>query len=119
MLSTFILLLAGAMTTAPSPKLAAVHVMKVTARDYAFDAPDTVLAGRTEIRLSNRGKELHHVWLVRLDAGKTAADFFAAMQKGGPQPTWARDAWARTVLCPAESPLPSLISRRAISSLPA
>ena len=52
-------------------------------------------------------------------AGDAPHDFFAAMQKGGPQPTWARDAWARTVLCPAESPLPSLISRRAISSLPA
>jgi uncharacterized cupredoxin-like copper-binding protein len=92
MLSTFTLLLAGALATMPVPTPAAVHVMKVTARDYAFEAPDTVLAGRTEIRLSNRGKELHHVWLVRLEGGKTAADFFAAMQKGGPQPAWAKDA---------------------------
>jgi hypothetical protein len=92
MLSTFTLLLAGAMATTPAPTSAVVHVMKVTARDYSFEAPDTVLAGRTEIRLSNKGKELHHVWLVRLDAGKTAADFFAAMRKGGPQPAWAKDA---------------------------
>jgi hypothetical protein len=90
--TTLTLLLAGALSAVASPKAAEINVMKVTARDYAFDAPDTVLAGRTEIRLSNRGKELHHLWLVRLDAGKTAKDFFAAMQKGGPMPAWAHDA---------------------------
>ncbi|HEU0051596.1 MAG TPA: hypothetical protein VFQ39_00420 [Longimicrobium sp.] len=39
----------------------------------------------------NSGQTLHHVQIVKLDAGKTAADFFAAMQAGGPPPAWAHE----------------------------
>jgi uncharacterized cupredoxin-like copper-binding protein len=67
-------------------------VVTITARNYAFDAPDTVAAGVTTIRLRNEGPELHHVWLVRLDGGKTIADFRRALQAGGPPPAWAVDA---------------------------
>jgi plastocyanin len=66
-------------------------VLTVTARDYAFDAADTIPAGLTTVRLLNRGTELHHVWLVRLDAGKTADDFLAALKAGGPPPSWVHD----------------------------
>jgi hypothetical protein len=70
----------------------AVRVVTITARDFAFDMPDTLTAGRTELQLVNRGVELHHAALIRLDAGKTAADFFAAVKAGGPPPAWAHDA---------------------------
>jgi hypothetical protein len=66
-------------------------VVTVTARDYAFEMPDTVVAGRTEIQLVNKGPELHHAALLRLDAGKTAADLFAALKAGGPPPKWVHE----------------------------
>jgi len=68
-----------------------IRVVTVTARDYAFDAPDTVAAGLTEIRLLNKGTEMHHVWLIRLDSAKTLKDLFDAIGPEGQLPSWARD----------------------------
>jgi hypothetical protein len=76
----------------PAASAPAARVVVITARDYAFDMPDTLTAGRTELQLVNRGAELHHAALLRLDAGKTAADFLAALKAGGPPPAWAHDA---------------------------
>jgi uncharacterized cupredoxin-like copper-binding protein len=67
-------------------------VVTITARDYAFEMPDTVVAGRTELQLVNKGAELHHAALLRLDAGKTAADLAAAMHGSGPPPAWLHNA---------------------------
>lgn len=75
-----------------TPRVAAARVVTVVARDYAFEAPDTLVAGRTELQLVNRGKALHHAALVRLDAGRTPAELFAALKAGGPPPLWAHDA---------------------------
>src|SRR5688500_6921415 len=85
--------------TAPVSKSAAsmmrrdgIRTVTVTASDYAFNAPDSIPAGLTEIRLLNRGTEMHHVWLIRLESGKTLKDLFDAMGKHqGPLPSWARD----------------------------
>ena len=68
-----------------------IRTVTVTANDYAFSAPDTIPAGMTEIRLLNRGAEMHHVWLIRLDAGKSMQDLFAVMKPEAPLPAWARD----------------------------
>jgi uncharacterized cupredoxin-like copper-binding protein len=74
-----------------APSRATVPVVTVTARDYAFDAPDTLAAGLTTLRLVNRGPELHHVQLLRLDGGRTLADLMAAFKAGGAPPTWSHD----------------------------
>jgi uncharacterized cupredoxin-like copper-binding protein len=64
-------------------------VVTIHARDYQFvDAPDTVVAGLTTLRLINEGPEFHHVQLVRFDDGHTLQDFFDAMRAGGPPPAW-------------------------------
>jgi uncharacterized cupredoxin-like copper-binding protein len=63
----------------------------VVATDYAFSIPDTLAAGPIAFRLANHGHELHHLYLARLDAGKSAADLIAAMKAGGPPPAWATD----------------------------
>ena len=68
-----------------------IRTVTVTANDYAFVAPDTIPAGLTEIRLLNRGNEMHHVWMIRLDAGKSLKDLFAVMKPEAPLPSWARD----------------------------
>lgn len=85
--------LAAAATGAPRVASHAppARVVTITARDYAFDAPDTIPAGLTSFRLVNRGPELHHVQLIRLEAGKTMADFLGALRQGGPPPGWAHD----------------------------
>ena len=66
-------------------------VLTITARDFRFDAPDTIAACVTTIRLVNRGPDLHHMWIVRLEDGKTEADFVRALKAGGPPPKWAVD----------------------------
>jgi hypothetical protein len=75
-------------TTAATPA-AAPNVVTITATDFAFEAPDTVPAGITTIRLVNRGPALHHAQLMRFDEGKTLADFMNALKAGGPLPAWA------------------------------
>lgn len=54
-------------------------VVTITARDYAFDAPDTMAAGATTIRLRNAGKDYHEVDLIRLSDGHTLADLAQAI----------------------------------------
>ncbi len=78
----------AAAARAPDPPPA--RVVTITARDYAFEMPDTIAAGRTELRLVNQGPDLHHAWLVRLDHGHTPAEFFAAVRRGGAAPRWAQ-----------------------------
>ena len=67
-------------------------VVTITTTDFAFDAPAEVPAGLTTFRLVNQGPSLHHVQLVQLHDGKTVDDFMAALQAGGPPPSWATPA---------------------------
>lgn len=94
-LSLSVIVVAGAVALAaarparparPSP----ARVLVVTAHDFAFEAPDSVPAGLTEIREHNAGPSLHHVALYRLEAGKTLADFVGALRPDAPFPTWAK-----------------------------
>ncbi len=68
---------------------AATHTATIYAKDYAFEAPDSITAGVTTFHLVNDGPNLHHVQLVRLDSGKTGADLEAALKTPGPFPSWA------------------------------
>jgi hypothetical protein len=68
------------------------QVVTVVARDYAFEAPAEVQAGLVTFQLQNRGQQLHHMAVLRLDQGKTMQDLFAAMQSGGGKlPAWAHE----------------------------
>ncbi len=64
-------------------------LLRISAADYSFDAPDQIPAGLTTIRLINTGPSLHHVELIKFDQGKTVADFLTALKAGGPPPSWA------------------------------
>ena len=79
-------------TAAKAPYRAAPGAFTITAWDYAFDAPDTAIAGMTEITLVNKGPELHHVQLIRLDQGKKLSDLFAAVGSSHGPPSWAVEA---------------------------
>ena len=75
---------------AAAPTVAPVKVT-VKALDFAFQLPDTLMEGVTELELINEGKEPHHIQIVRLEQGKTMPDLFAAMKAGGPPPAWAKE----------------------------
>lgn len=57
-------------------------VLTITARDYAFEAADTVAAGPITIRLHNAGQDFHEVDLVRLTDSHTPADVVKAIESG-------------------------------------
>jgi len=73
------------------PGSAKANVVTVTTTDFAFQAPDTIAAGRTTFHLVNKGPEFHHVWLIKLEQGKTLKDLMEAAKTPGPLPKWAVD----------------------------
>ena len=92
----------AAETAAPAgPTAASPNVVQVTATEYTFEAPDTVPAGYTTFQLIDRGAEPHHIWLVRLEQGKTLDDLMQAMQAN----PHAIPAWATSVGGP-NTPMP-------------
>jgi uncharacterized cupredoxin-like copper-binding protein len=99
-------------STPPAADHAAPSTVNITARDYAYEAPATVRAGVTTMRLVNQGKELHHAQLIKLEDGKSIEDAGKAFKNPGPPPSWikfvggpnavppGRAANATTVLAP-------------------
>ncbi len=69
----------------------AVQTITIIAQDFALEAPDTLPEGAVRMRLVNQGKEFHHVWLARLDGGRTLDDVLGALKSPGPMPAWLRD----------------------------
>jgi hypothetical protein len=76
----------------PTPRPTTPRELTIVARDYTFDAPDSIPAGVTTIRLQNHGPNLHHLTIVRLDSGHTTEEFTAAIEHAGfgdgPWPSW-------------------------------
>jgi uncharacterized cupredoxin-like copper-binding protein len=70
------------------------RVVAVRAYDYGFRSPQSVPAGTITFRLTNDGREVHHLWIVRLNEGKTPSDFMRVMNAWGSalkMPEWAVD----------------------------
>jgi hypothetical protein len=74
----------------PVATIAGANVVDIVASDYAFEMPASMPAGLTTLRLTNTGKELHHVYVVKVDAGKSSADVMAWFKAGGPPPSWMK-----------------------------
>jgi hypothetical protein len=74
---------------ASAPASAPVTIT-VTATDFKLDIPAKIPAGTVTLRLVNHGKEMHQAQLVRLDQGKTLADFQQSMKHQGPPPGWVK-----------------------------
>lgn len=49
-------------------------VVEVVAREYAFEAPDSVPSGWTTFRLKNEGRQTHFLLIYHLPEGKSQAD---------------------------------------------
>lgn len=69
----------------------ALPTVTLVAHDYSIASPDTIQTGAVTLRLLNKGKEFHHIWVARLERGKTVDDLLAAMKIPGPLPAWVRD----------------------------
>ena len=81
---------ANAASAASAPAAATPNMVSFTAREFSFEGPDTIPAGLTMIHLTDAGQELHHVQLIKLEQGKTFADYQAAVKdmSSGPPPAW-------------------------------
>jgi hypothetical protein len=66
--------------------------LTVMAADYSLTAPAQVPAGPTRIEVMNHGAEPHQAALVRLEPGRTAGDYLAALAQSfdaaAPVGTW-------------------------------
>jgi len=67
-------------------------IVTVTAHDYSLELPDTLPAGAVTLRLVNLGKEFHHVWIARLEAGHTVDDVLKTLAARKSMPSWLKDA---------------------------
>lgn len=56
--------------------------------DFHFDAPDTVPAGLTRIRMVNQGPSYHHIQIVRLADSMPAARALRQLPAAEPLPGW-------------------------------
>lgn len=94
--ATLALVLGGGVTFAACAKKPAspaaattANVVTIGAGDFNFQAPDTIPAGLTTLKLMNHGQEVHQVVLMRIDSGKTMADIQAMMSNpNAPIPGW-------------------------------
>jgi hypothetical protein len=82
----------GAATAAAAAPMTPPEV-HFTAKDFAFEGPDTISSGWTTIVLHNNGPDLHHLLLLHLTQDKTFEDFKAAIAQMKPgqmmPPMWA------------------------------
>src|SRR3954469_1408157 len=81
----------GALRASDGPRTGKANVVTVTTVDYAFQAPDSIAAGRTTLRLVNKGSNFHHVWLIKLEGGHTLRELVEATKNQAPPPKWAVD----------------------------
>jgi len=67
-----------------------ISSLSVTMRDFGFDLPASLPAGRLVVKVTNAGPEWHELNLLQLAPGKTMADVQAFMshpdEAGGPPP---------------------------------
>ena len=84
-------------STAAAPAAAASiapQVITISAKEFAYEAPDTIQSGAVTLKLINNGAELHHVQLLKLSDGKKYADLvagFKAMKPTDAPPPWIHD----------------------------
>ena len=68
-------------------KPAASGVVTIVAHEYGYDLPSVVPAGVTTIEVINRGQELHHMQIARLEDGHTLGDLVKSLEQKT-IPTW-------------------------------
>lgn len=82
--------IAASATVAPHalPTHVEPYEVTVVARDFAFDAPDSIPEGAITFRFENSGKEPHLLEIVRLESGHTRDEYLATVANHEPKPAW-------------------------------
>lgn len=81
LLSSWAWATASAATRVPPATPRAIRVVTITANDYGFEMPTQIDPGLVTFRLINRGRELHHAFIARLNqAGLTPSAFVAQIR---------------------------------------
>ena len=91
---------------------APAHEIAITSLDFSYIAPDTIPSGLTRIRLTNDGREHHHVQLARLQAGHTVAELRDSLAAKRGLPSWV------TFVGGPNTPAPGLASEVIVSLEP-
>jgi hypothetical protein len=76
------LLLAGLVGCAKSAADTPLPTVTITAHEFGYQIPAVIPAGVSRIQIVNQGQELHHVQLVRMAEGHTAAELAKAIEAG-------------------------------------
>jgi uncharacterized cupredoxin-like copper-binding protein len=73
------------------------------AHDYQFTGPDRIAAGVTTMQVQNKGQDVHHIQLLKLQSGKTSHDFLAAV-KANPEhsPSWVQHVGGPNAILPGQ-----------------
>ena len=86
-----------------------VQRLTIITTDFTFDAPDSIPAGLTRVRLQNKGREFHHAQIVRLRDGGSIQELLDTLGTdgktvpagtryvGGPNVP-AKDGWSEVTL---------------------
>lgn len=68
-------------TVLPQPPASAdFGTITFVAADYRFNGPERISSGKTIIRMHNRGREAHHIQLVKLETGHTLPELVERLQ---------------------------------------
>ncbi len=97
---------------ASRPAPPSTGVITITANDHFYEAPNPISGGVVTFRLVNKGKDFHHIWIVKIDEGYAFSDFMRSLGPGRPLPEWA------TGLGGPESPEPGQESRLTVELPP-
>lgn len=108
------LMLASALDWADGPRAVAGprtddSPIVFVADDYGFSGPDFIPAGVATLQVVNKGQDLHHIQLLKLLQGKTAADFRAAIKADpGRLPRWIKFAGGPNAVLPGSEAMATM-----------
>ncbi len=91
-------------------------LVRVVARDFAFDSGRTVPAGLVAVRLVNEGKAVHMLGVAKLDTTKTVADIYHVLQ-AGKFPTWVQERGGPGPVSPGDSTTAYLVLEPGVYSM--
>jgi hypothetical protein len=87
----------AAPTAAPTEPIAeptSIPEITIDAADFSYTSPESINAGWVRVKLTNSGKEPHHVQFLRLNDDIALEDFQEALQ-AGPGAEWpSPNLWA-------------------------
>lgn len=99
---TLLAALADARQAPPGPRRAGQRLAVFTATEYAFQGPAALPAGRTTLRLVNRGRLVHQGQLVRVLGGHSAQEARQALA-AGQGAEWLMPAGGFGAIAPGET----------------